>query len=56
LAVDQANHTPFRDGRPQGSYQNFDTGFWVLGRQRAEVWGRPAAVAQAKDGSMLIAA
>jgi glucose/arabinose dehydrogenase len=45
---------PFRDGRPEGSYQNFATGFWVSGRQRAEVWGRPAAVAQAKDGSLLI--
>jgi glucose/arabinose dehydrogenase len=45
----------FKDGRPEGSYQNFATGFWVSGRQRAEVWGRPAAIAQAKDGSLLIA-
>jgi glucose/arabinose dehydrogenase len=45
----------FKDGRPEGTYQNFATGFWVSGRQRAEVWGRPAAIAQAKDGSLLIA-
>ena len=46
---------PFKDGKPQGSYQNFVTGFWVSGMQRAEVWGRPAALAVAKDGSLLIA-
>jgi glucose/arabinose dehydrogenase len=46
---------PFKDGRPEGSYQNFASGFWVSGRQHAEVWGRPAAIAQAKDGSLLIA-
>jgi glucose/arabinose dehydrogenase len=46
---------PFKDGRPEGSYENFVTGFWVSGAQRAEVWGRPAALAVAKDGSLLIA-
>jgi glucose/arabinose dehydrogenase len=46
---------PFKDGRPVGSYENFMTGFWVSGRQRAEVWGRPAAIALAKDGALLIA-
>jgi glucose/arabinose dehydrogenase len=46
---------PFKDGRPDGSYENFVTGFWVSGRERAEVWGRPAAIAVAKDGSLLIA-
>ena len=30
------------------------TGFWISGEQRAEVWGRPAALAVAKDGSLLI--
>jgi glucose/arabinose dehydrogenase len=45
----------FRDGRPQGGYENFATGFWVSGKERAEVWGRPAAIAVAKDGSLLIA-
>jgi len=46
---------PFKDGRPVGGYENFMTGFWVSGRQRAEVWGRPAAIALAKDGALLVA-
>jgi len=46
---------PFKDGRPEGYYENFTTGFWVSGEQRAEVWGRPAALAVAKDGSLLVA-
>ena len=46
---------PFQDGRPQGGYQNFAVGFWVSGVNRAEVWGRPAALAVAKDGSLLVA-
>lgn len=46
---------PFKDGRPEGYYQNFATGFWVSGEQRAEVWGRPAALAVAKDGALLVA-
>jgi glucose/arabinose dehydrogenase len=45
----------FKDGRPEGSYENFMTGFWVSGQHRAEVWGRPAALAVMKDGSLLIA-
>jgi glucose/arabinose dehydrogenase len=46
---------PFKNGRPEGYYENFVTGFWVSGRSPAEVWGRPAALAIAKDGSLLIA-
>jgi glucose/arabinose dehydrogenase len=46
---------PFTDGRPEGFYENFATGFWISGEQRAEVWGRPAALAVAKDGSLLVA-
>ena len=46
---------PFKDGRPEGYYENFATGFWVSGEQRAEVWGRPVALAVAKDGSLLVA-
>ena len=41
----------FKDGRPEGSYENFVTGFWVSGQHRAEVWGRPAALAVMKDGT-----
>jgi glucose/arabinose dehydrogenase len=46
---------PFKNGRPLGYYQNFATGFWSAGENRAEVWGRPAALAVAKDGSLLVA-
>ena len=46
---------PFKNGRPQGYYENFATGFWVSGLHRAEVWGRPAALAVAKDGALLVA-
>ena len=44
-----------KDGRPEGYYENFATGFWMAGEQRAEVWGRPAALAVAKDGALLVA-
>jgi hypothetical protein len=46
---------PFKDGRPEGYYENFVTGFWASGEQRAEVWGRLAALAVAKDGALLVA-
>jgi glucose/arabinose dehydrogenase len=46
---------PFKDGRPEGYYENFAVGFWASGEQRAEVWGRPAALAVAKDGALLVA-
>jgi glucose/arabinose dehydrogenase len=48
-------YVPFKDGRPAGYYENFLTGFWPSGERRAEVWGRPAAIAVAKDGSLLVA-
>src|SRR3984885_11694383 len=46
---------PFKNGRPEGYYENFVTGFWLSGEQRAEVWGRPAALAVTKDGALLVA-
>jgi glucose/arabinose dehydrogenase len=46
---------PFKDGKPEGYYENFATGFWVSGERRAEVWGRPAALAVTRDGALLIA-
>ncbi len=46
---------PFRAGRPLGHYQAFVTGFRVGGARRARVWGRPAGLAVARDGSLLIA-
>lgn len=49
---------PFRNGRPTGTYQNFVTGFWNGADKPgtpAHVWGRPAGLAVARDGSLLIA-
>src|SRR6201987_1087999 len=46
---------PFKDGRPEGYYENFATGFWASGEERAEGWGRPAAPPLAQDGSPLVA-
>jgi len=46
---------PVKDGQLVGSYENFMTGFWVSGRTRAEVWGRPAAIAVGKDGALFVA-
>ena len=46
---------PFRDGKPAGHYENFATGFWIAGKDTARVWGRPAGLAVAADGSLLIA-
>jgi glucose/arabinose dehydrogenase len=43
----------FRDGRPVGGYDDFLTG-WMLGEDRAEVWGRPVGLLVLKDGSLLI--
>jgi glucose/arabinose dehydrogenase len=46
---------PFQGGKPADYYENFMTGFWAAGERRAEVWGRPAALAVATDGSLLVA-
>ncbi|MEX2648977.1 MAG: PQQ-dependent sugar dehydrogenase [Alphaproteobacteria bacterium] len=46
---------PFESGRPTGVYRNFAVGFWLRGEATAEVWGRPAGLAIAKDGSLLVA-
>lgn len=46
---------PFDEGRPAGSYETFLVGFWSEGETPARVWGRPAALAVAADGSLLVA-
>lgn len=46
---------PFANGRPAGGYENFMTGFWSAGKDKAEVWGRPAGLLVAADGSLLVA-
>jgi glucose/arabinose dehydrogenase len=44
----------FTDGKPDGTYENFMTGFWVAGDAPAEVWGRPAALAFGLDGGLYV--
>ena len=48
-------YVPFKDGKPQGDYITFASGFWKSGDKQAQVWGRPAGLAVAADGSLLIA-
>lgn len=44
---------PFKNQHPSGPKQDFLTG-WMLSPDKTEVWGRPVAVLQLKDGSLLI--
>ena len=44
---------PFRNGKPSGPVRDFATG-WMLGADKKEVWGRPVALLQMRDGSMLV--
>jgi glucose/arabinose dehydrogenase len=44
---------PFRDAKPSGPPREVVTG-WMLGPDRREVWGRPVALLQLPDGSLLI--
>jgi glucose/arabinose dehydrogenase len=47
---------PFANGRPTANaYENFATGFWAGGTDKAQVWGRPVGLAVAKDGALLVA-
>ncbi|MCE9522859.1 MAG: PQQ-dependent sugar dehydrogenase [Alphaproteobacteria bacterium] len=47
---------PFANGRPAANeYENFATGFWASGVEKAQVWGRPAGLAVAQDGALLVA-
>jgi hypothetical protein len=41
-----------KNGAPTGEYQDFMTGFVISDR---EVWGRPAGVAVAADGALIVA-
>ncbi|PWT86561.1 MAG: L-sorbosone dehydrogenase [Proteobacteria bacterium] len=44
---------PFKDGKPSGPMREVVTG-WMLGPDKVQVWGRPVAVLQLPDGSLLI--
>jgi glucose/arabinose dehydrogenase len=43
---------PFKDGKPQGFYEAFATGFTVA---PGKVWGRPVGIAAGPDGSLYVA-
>lgn len=47
-------YVPFQNKKAEGGYEVFASGFWSGQGETAEVWGRPAGVAVAKDGSLLI--
>jgi glucose/arabinose dehydrogenase len=44
---------PFKNGKPAGPARDFATG-WMLAPDKPEVWGRPVALAQMPDGSLLL--
>jgi glucose/arabinose dehydrogenase len=46
-------HIPFKQGKPEGGYENFITG-WVLDDASKDVWGRPVGLTMIRDGSLLI--
>ncbi len=47
-------YVPFKDGKPQGTYQVFASGFWNGDAEDSQVWGRPAGVLVTPDGSLLL--
>lgn len=44
---------PFKNGQPTADAQDFVTG-WMLSPTEKDVWGRPVAVLEMNDGSLLI--
>jgi len=44
---------PFANGKPSGPVQEFLTG-WMISPESREVWGRPVAILQLADGSILV--
>jgi glucose/arabinose dehydrogenase len=44
---------PFKNGKPSGPVRDFASG-WMMGADKKEVWGRPVALLQLRDGSVLL--
>src|SRR5260370_1165075 len=44
---------PFKDGKPSGPVRDFMTG-WMIAPESPQVWGRPVALMQLPDGSILV--
>jgi glucose/arabinose dehydrogenase len=49
----QVVYVPFENGKPSGPPQPIVTG-WMLSPENIDVWGRPVAVLELPDGSLLI--
>lgn len=47
------NFIPFANGKPSGPIEEILTG-WMLSPDSKEVWGRPVAILQMPDGSLLV--
>jgi glucose/arabinose dehydrogenase len=50
----QVARVKLRDGKAEDGYEIFLDGFRIGGTDRAEVWGRPAGIAEMPDGSLLV--
>jgi glucose/arabinose dehydrogenase len=48
------NFIPFANGKPSGTVEEILSG-WMLSPDQKEVWGRPVAILQMPDGSLLVA-
>lgn len=48
------NFIPFTNGKPSGAIEEILTG-WMLSPDEKEVWGRPVAILEMPDGSILVA-
>jgi len=44
---------PFKNAKPSGAVRDFMTG-WMISPDSKEVWGRPVAIMQLPDGSILV--
>ena len=49
----EVSFVPFKDGRPSGPVREFLTG-WRISAESRDVWGRPVAIMQLPDGSILV--
>ncbi len=49
----EVSFIPFKNGKPSGPQEDFLTG-WMISPEDKGVWGRPVAVFQRPDGSLLV--
>ncbi|MFN7933115.1 MAG: PQQ-dependent sugar dehydrogenase [Bryobacteraceae bacterium] len=46
-------YIPFKNGKPAGEPEEFLSG-WMMAKDKPDVWGRPVAVLEMPDGSLLV--